>query len=108
MPVAAMHMLGEWFSVVQLDAQFQGTSFTVFGSTQDLSDSGLKIIVPLIIAYCQMEKQEPEKRISMSVSDKDLLTIVLKIPVRVNGVSFPREGGFPGILTSGAFPSEDI
>lgn len=105
--VPAMHMLGEWFGVVQLDAQFQGTTYTVFGSIEDLSDSALKILVPLVIAYSQMEKPEPIKRISMTLSEKDILTIVIKVPVRVGAVSFPREG-FPGILTSGALPSEEI
>lgn len=67
----------------------------VFGSLQDTSDSALKILVPLLLAYCNVDDlyKATERYIIAQISEDKRLKITVNIPINDLAITPSEIGG---------------
>lgn len=85
--------------IYELVARFGATKIQDTGKTQQLSDiftfledgtdSALKILIPLILAYSDLDNQygrESEKVVQISISENNRLKIAINCPILINEI----------------------
>lgn len=97
MSVDIYGMITGFKNLEQLNDEQEQKLIDVFGFLQDTSDSALKILVPLLIAYVDLDQEygnPSDKIINMIITDTNRLQIKIDCPIEISNIFVNNTGMF--------------